>query len=196
MLKILFQIFLLFSINFSVDAAIIELPINTTTDDQKNVEFTTTVGNNIKFSVNYWLDFDNHVWRLKIEELTDLGDRYVYVDEEEIIADKIYLTEQSIDVGRILVSDESGKHQNPTEKNGDLGGRVKLYHLDKREIITSFCNSYPLKPKIGQDESLIKMGCLGAAKLKGENANGKVYLIDDKIISVTKGKIVRWISAP
>lgn len=196
MTKVLILIFSLLAIQHNAGATVTELPIHTTGDDEKNVEFTATVGNGIKLLVNYWFDTESKVWRMKIEEQTELGDRYTYVDDEEIIADKAYFIEQPIDVGRILVSDESGKHKNPTDKPGDLGGRVKIYHFDKQEIIDTSCKRYPLSPRIGQDESLILFGCFGAAKLSGENAAGKVYLVNNKIISVSKGKIVRWIAAP
>lgn len=55
------------------------------------------------------------------------------------------------------------------------------------------CGEYPMELKIGMSEKLLKMGCTGQADLVGEDQNARVYRTYGALVSVYKGKVVRWV---
>lgn len=55
------------------------------------------------------------------------------------------------------------------------------------------CGEYPMELKIGFSERLLKMGCAGQADLVGEDRNARVYRVYGALVSVFKGKVVRWV---
>lgn len=55
------------------------------------------------------------------------------------------------------------------------------------------CGEYPLELKIGMSEKLLKIGCAGQADIVGEEKHARVYRMYGVLVSVFKGKVVRWI---
>ena len=55
------------------------------------------------------------------------------------------------------------------------------------------CGKYPRPVEIGMSEKLLKLGCAGDAILVGKDKNASVYRMYGLLVSVYKGKVVRWI---
>lgn len=55
------------------------------------------------------------------------------------------------------------------------------------------CGEYPLPVEIGMSEKILKIGCAGQADLVGKDKNASVYRMYGLLVSVYKGKVVRWV---